>query len=323
MTVERARPWLALSGGVGGAKLALGLAHVLEDPTRLMIAANVGDDFEHLGLAICPDIDTLMYTLAGLANTETGWGRAGETNTFMTALAEIGGETWFHLGDGDLATHVERTRCLRSGETLSAVTALLCARLGIVPVIVPMSDDQVRTIIETESGDLGLQHYFVQEKCEPVITGFRYEGAGDAAAHPLILERLVDPTLGAVILCPSNPYISINPILALPPLRKAVVESAAPVIAVSPVVGGRALKGPTVKMMAELGNEASAAGVARHYGELLDGFVVDVTDSGTVDAIAAMGVEILVTSTVMNDLDDRIALASAVLEFAERLRKPA
>ena len=323
MTPERSCPWLALSGGVGGAKLALGLAHVLEDSSRLMIAANVGDDFEHLGLAICPDIDTLMYTLAGLANAETGWGRAGETNTFMAALAEIGGETWFHLGDGDLATHVERTRCLRSGETLSAVTAVLCARLGIAPGIVPMSDDQVRTIVETESGDLGLQDYFVREKCEPVINGFRYEGAGDAAAHPLILKRLVDPTLGGVILCPSNPYISIDPILALPPLRKALVESAAPVIAVSPVVGGRALKGPTVKMMAELGNEASAVGVARHYGDLLDGFVVDDVDAGAVDAIAAIGVETLVTPTVMNDLDDRMALASAVLEFAERLRKPA
>tara|TARA_B100000686_G_scaffold284412_1_gene307939 strand:+ start:941 stop:1807 length:867 start_codon:yes stop_codon:yes gene_type:complete len=288
-----------------------------------MIAANVGDDFEHLSLAICPDIDTLMYTLAGIANAGTGWGRAGETNTFMTALAEIGGETWFHLGDGDLATHVERTRCLRSGETLSAVTALLCARLGIAPVIVPMSDDQVRTIVETESGDLGLQQYFVREKCEPAIKGFRYEGAGDAAAHPLILERLEDPTLGAVILCPSNPYISIDPILALPPLRKAIAESAAPVIAVSPVVGGRALKGPTVKMMAELGNETSAVGVARHYCDLLDGFVVDDVDAGAVDAIAAIGLETLVTPIVMNDLDDRMALASAVLEFAERLRKPA
>ncbi len=315
--------WLALSGGVGGAKLALGLSHALDDPSRLMIAANIGDDFEHLGLTICPDIDTLMYTLAGLANPETGWGRGEETTTFMTALAALGGETWFHLGDGDLATHVERTRRLRSGESLSAVTASLCARLGIAAAIVPMSDDRVHTVVETEAVDLGLQHYFVRDKCQPIVRGFRYEGGGDAAAHPLILQRLADPMLGAVIICPSNPYISVGPILAIPALRRAIADSAAPVVAVSPLVGGRALKGPTVKMMTELGIEASAASIARHYGNLLDGLVIDDADAGEAVAIGETGVDTLVTPTVMHDLEDRIALARAVFEFVEQLRENA
>lgn len=313
--------WLALSGGVGGAKLALGLVHALDDPSRLTIAANVGDDFEHLGLTICPDIDTLMYTLSGLANPRTGWGRAAETATFMGALAALGGETWFHLGDGDLATHVERTRRLHGGETLSAVTASLCARLGIAAAIVPASDDPVRTVVETEEGDLGLQHYFVREACRPAVRGFRYEGGSAAAAQPRLLERLADTRLGAVVICPSNPYISIDPILAIPALREAIAASAAPVVAVSPLVGGRALKGPTAKMMAELGVETAAASIARHYGGLLDGFVIDRADTGEAAAIAATGVETLVAPTVMRDLEDRIALARAVLGFARRLRR--
>lgn len=320
LAAPAAPTWLALSGGVGGAKLALGLARALDDPSRLTIAANVGDDFEHLGLAICPDIDTLMYTLAGLANPETGWGRAGETATFMAALAALGGETWFHLGDGDLATHVERTRRLRGGETLAAVTAALCARLGIAAAIVPASDDPVRTVVETEVGDLDLQHYFVREACRPAVRGFRYEGAGAATAQPRLLERLADPALAAVVICPSNPYISIDPILAVPALRAAIAASAAPVVAVSPLVGGRALKGPTAKMMAELGVEPAAASIARHYGGLLDGFVIDRADAGEAAAIAATGVETLVAPTVMRDLPDRIALARAVLAFARRLR---
>ena len=316
---ESSQTWLAISGGVGGAKLALGLVHAIEDPAQLMIAANTGDDFEHLGLSICPDIDTLMYTLAGLNNPETGWGRAGETATFMTALAALGGETWFHLGDGDLATHVARSHRLAAGETLSAVTAALAQRLGIRCDIVPMTDDVVRTIVETEHGDLELQHYFVREQCTPCVLGFRYAGCGDAVAHPRILERLDDANLVAIIICPSNPYISIDPILAIPGLRRAIEGSAAPVIAVSPIVGGRALKGPTAKMMVERGVEPSAASVARHYGALLDGFVIDAVDQAEAAGIAETGAEVVVAKTVMNDLGDRIALARDVLAFAERL----
>ena len=316
---ESSQTWLAISGGVGGAKLALGLVHAIEDPAQLMIAANTGDDFEHLGLSICPDIDTLMYTLAGLNNPETGWGRAGETETFMTALAALGGETWFHLGDGDLATHVARSHRLAAGETLSAITAALAQRLGIRCDIVPMTDDVVRTIVETERGDLGLQHYFVREQCAPRVLGFRYAGCGDAVANPRILERLDDANLGAIIICPSNPYISIDPILAIPGLRRVIADSAAPVIAVSPIVGGRALKGPTAKMMVERGVEPSAASVARHYGELLDGFVIDAVDEAEAAGIAETGAEVIVAKTVMDDLGDRIALARDVLAFAERL----
>ncbi len=319
ISTQDGRVWLALSGGVGGAKLALGLVHALDDPTALMIAANTGDDFEHLGLSICPDIDTLMYTLAGLNNRETGWGRTGETTTFMDALAALGGETWFHLGDGDLATHVERTRRLGAGEKLSAVTSALTQRLGIDADIVPMSDDFVRTIVETDHEDLGLQQYFVREKCQPAVRGFRYEGCADAHPHSRVLERLVDPNLGAIVVCPSNPYISIDPILALPGLRRVIIDSGAPVIAVSPIVGGHALKGPTAKMMRELGAEASAAGVAAHYGDLLDGFIVDATDEAEAAAIVASGTDVHVAQTIMNDLDDRIALAHEVLAYADHL----
>ena len=319
---ENAQTWLALSGGVGGAKLALGLMCALDNPARLMIAANTGDDFEHLELSICPDIDTLMYTLAGLNNPETGWGRAGETATFMTALAALGGETWFHLGDGDLATHVERTRRLHAGEPLSEITRALVERLGIGCDIVPMTDDVVRTIVETEQGDLGLQHYFVRERCEPRVLGFRYTGCGDATANPRILERLADPNLGGVIICPSNPYISIDPILAIPGLRRAIEDSPAPVIAVSPIVGGRALKGPTAKMMLELGIEPGVVSVARHYGDLLDGLIIDEADTSEVATISAPGLDVVATKTVMTDLDDRISLAKEALAFAGRLGSP-
>ena len=237
----------------------------------------------------------------------------------MTALAALGGETWFHLGDGDLATHVARSHRLAAGETLSAVTAALAQRLGIRCDIVPMTDDVVHTIVETERGDLGLQHYFVREQCTPRVLGFRYAGCGDAVANPRILERLDDANLGAIIICPSNHYISIDPILAIPGLRRAIADSAAPVIAVSPIVGGRALKGPMAKMMVERGVEPSAASVARHYGELLDGFVIDAVDQAEAAGIADTGAEIIVAKTVMNDLGDRIALARDVLAFAERL----
>ena len=313
------RVWLALSGGVGGAKLALGLVHALDDPQGLMIAANTGDDFEHLGLSICPDIDTLMYTLAGLNNPETGWGRAGETDTFMTALAALGGETWFHLGDGDLATHLVRTHRQQMGDSLSDITTALTRQVGITADIVPMTDDPVRTIVETDHGDLGLQSYFVREKCAPAVCGFRFEGCGDARPHARILERLADPDLGAIIICPSNPYISIDPILALPGLRNAIAEATAPVIAVSPIVGGEALKGPTAKMMRELGVDPSVASIAKHYGDLLNGLVVDIADEAAAAELAGPRLDVVVTKTVMADLDDRIALANQVLTLAATL----
>ena len=308
---------VALSGGVGGAKLALGLAHVM-DPARLLVVANTGDDFEHLGLHVSPDLDTLTYTMAGLANAETGWGRAGETWTFMAALEALGGETWFKLGDGDLATHVERTRRLRAGETLGAITADLSARLGIQARIVPMSDDPVRTIIETKDGEsLAFQHYFVRLGCAPQVAAIRFQGAERARPDPVMLAALSEAEV--VVICPSNPLISIDPILAVPALEAAIKAASAPVVAVSPIVGGRALKGPTAKMMGELGMAVSADAVAGHYGDLLDGFVLDTADAALADSVRRLGIEVLVADTVMTSLDDRRALARRVLDFATRL----
>jgi LPPG:FO 2-phospho-L-lactate transferase len=309
------RPVLALSGGVGGAKLALGLSRVLP-PGALTVVANTGDDFEHLGLHVAPDLDTLTYALAGLDNPETGWGRRDETWSFMAALKELGGETWFRLGDRDLAMHVERTRRLRSGETLSAITAELTRRLGIGSRILPMSDDPVRTQVQTRDGVLDFQRYFVGLQCAPQVTGFIFAGANTAAAHPDFLAALRHPGLRAVIICPSNPFISIDPILALPGLREALAAAAAPVIAVSPIIAGRAVKGPTAKMMTELGLTVDPLTVAAHYRGLIDGYVMDDADS---QMSAMLDLPVETTRTLMQTLADREALARAVLDFADRI----
>ncbi len=307
---------VALSGGIGGAKLALGLSRVLPGD-ELLIVANTGDDFEHLGLSISPDLDTLMYTLAGVANPETGWGRRDETWSFMAALQEFGGETWFRLGDHDLATHVERTRRLRAGETLSAVTADLCRRLGVAARILPMSDDPVRTRVLTEAGWIDFQDYFVRQQCRPATRQLAFAGADAARAHPDFLSALKRRDLRGVVICPSNPFISVEPILSLAGVRDALVSCAAPVIAVSPIIGGRAVKGPTAKMMAELGLEVSAASVAQRYADLLDGYVVDHEDARSVENIAT---RVFLASTLMSTLNDREALARIVLAAADEPR---
>jgi LPPG:FO 2-phospho-L-lactate transferase len=319
MRAQSNGPVLALSGGVGGAKLALGLSRFMA-PERLTIVANTGDDFVHLGLHVSPDIDTLVYTLSGLANTELGWGRAGETWAFMAALKALGGETWFQLGDGDLAMHVERGRRLAAGESLGAITADLSARLGITAAILPMSDDPVRTIVETPDGPLDFQHYFVRERCAPTVTGFRFQGVETAQAQPGFLDALNDPDLAAVIICPSNPFISIDPILALSGARAALAACPAPKIAVSPIVGGRAIKGPTAKMMGELGMPATAAAVAAHYGDLIDGFVIDQADAATADDLRAASLHVHVTNTIMKSVEDRENLAREVLGFGAKMR---
>ena len=311
---------LALSGGVGGAKLVVGLARLVA-PERLMVVANTGDDFEHLGLHVSPDIDTLVYTLAGLANPATGWGRAGETWAFMVALEALGGETWFQLGDGDLAMHVERSRRLRAGESLSAITADLSARLGVRLRIVPMSDDPVRTVIETADGDLAFQHYFVRDRCEPAVRAIRFAGSEAARPQPRFIDALGDPGLAAVVICPSNPLISIDPILALPEVRDRLAACPTPVVAVSPIVGGRAIKGPTAKMMRDLGVAPQATAVADHYGDLIDGFIVDTEDAALADEIRGRGLAVRVAQTVMASLDDRENLARVVLDFAGELRE--
>jgi LPPG:FO 2-phospho-L-lactate transferase len=310
-------PVLALSGGVGGAKLALGLYRVLP-PDALTIVANTGDDFAHLGLSISPDIDTLLYTLSGQDNLELGWGRRGETWTFMAALEALGGETWFRLGDGDLATHVERTRRLKAGESLSAITDDFRRRLGIAARLLPMSDDPVRTRLHTNKGWLDFQDYFVRLRCEPVISELAFAGAEQAQAHPDFLAALADPELRAVVICPSNPFISIDPILAVPGIRAALCECRAPVIAVSPIIGGKAVKGPTAKMMAELGLPVDAAAVAAHYHDFLDVYIADEEDAA---AVAGVDVPVVLTRTLMQSLADREALARTVLAAADQARK--
>lgn len=308
---------IALSGGIGGAKLALGLARVLP-PEELLVIANTGDDFDHLGLSISPDIDTLVYTLAGLANPELGWGRKDETWSFMETLATLGGETWFRLGDKDLALHVERTLRRARGETLSAITADLASRLGVGPRILPVSDDPVRTRVRTDAGWLDFQDYFVREQCRPVVRELAFQGAAEARAHPEILAALRDPAPRAVIICPSNPFISIEPILAVPDIRAAIRDCSAPVLAVSPIIGGRAVKGPTAKMMAELGFAVTPETVAARYADLLDLYVVDPADRAAPGRGQARRVA---APILMQTLADRETLARIVLSLADEFRR--
>jgi len=306
---------LALSGGIGGAKLTLGLSRVVP-AEQLIVIANTGDDFEHLDLAISPDLDTLMYTLSGLADPDKGWGRRDETWTFMAALGALGGETWFQLGDGDLATHVERTRRLAAGETLSQITADFCRRVGIGPRILPMSDDRVRTKLRCAEGVLDFQDYFVRRRAAPAVHEVIYDGAGSARPQPKFMAALADPHLRAVIVCPSNPFLSVDPILALPGVRARLAACAAPVSAVSPIIGGRAVKGPTAKMMQELGLPVTAAAVGQHYAGLIDGYVIDESET---DDVALPNVCVVKAATLMSSLADREALARAVLSFADEL----
>lgn len=317
--MEEQAPVVALSGGVGGAKLALGLYRVLS-PYQLCVVCNTGDDFEHLGLHVSPDIDTVLYNLAGINNPRAGWGRAGETWEFMGALAELGGETWFRLGDRDLATNVQRTYRLHSGETLTEVTAHFCRRLGVRAHLWPMSDDPVRTQVLTAGGTLPFQVYFVKQACEPAVTGFLFAGAPDAKPNPKLLELLERSRPSGIVICPSNPYISIDPILAVPGLERALRECGSPVIAVSPIVAGAAVKGPTAKMMRELGVPATTAAIARHYGDLLDGLVVDESDATHGDDV---GLPCHVTRTLMTTIEEKMALAREVLAFIARLEREA
>jgi LPPG:FO 2-phospho-L-lactate transferase len=305
---------LALSGGIGGAKLALGLYRVLA-PGALTVVANTGDDFEHLGLSVSPDIDTLLYTLGGIDNQETGWGRRDETWTFMAALETLGGETWFKLGDGDLATHVERTRRLAAGESLSRITEDFRRRLGISARLLPMTDERVRTRPRTDRGWLDFQDYFVRLHTEPVVREIVYAGAADAKANPEFLAALADDRLEAAVICPSNPFLSIDPILSLPGVRDALRNCQAPVVAVSPIIGGQAVKGPTAKIMAELGFPVSAAAVARYYGDILDLYIADESDA---NELSGLDIPVRVTNTLMSTLADRDALAAAVLTAARR-----
>jgi LPPG:FO 2-phospho-L-lactate transferase len=307
---------LALAGGVGGGKLARGLAGVLA-PDELTIVVNTADDFVHLGLHICPDIDSVLYALADRNDPERGWGLTGESWNFMDALGHLGGETWFRLGDRDLATHVMRTQALATGHTLSQVTAMLAQRFGIAHAVAPMSDRPVRSIVDTDEGALAFQDYFVHRQCRPAFRGVRFEGASDNAPSPAFQAAL--ERADALIITPSNPFVSIDPILALPGVRDALLRFEGPKVAVSPIVGGEAIKGPLAKMMRERGIEPSPLGVATHYGRLVDGWVIDRADSEIAPKLEALGRRIHVCDTIMRTLADKTRLAHAAIDFARAL----
>jgi LPPG:FO 2-phospho-L-lactate transferase len=302
----------ALAGGVGGAKLAQGLARLLP-PGNLTIIVNTADDFEHLGLRICPDLDTVCYTLAGISSRQTGWGRANESWNTITALGQLGGPAWFRIGDRDLATHLERTRRLHRGEPLSQVVREFSDAWGIEHLILPMTDSPVATIVRTNEGDLAFQEYFVHRECRPRVHGFEFLGIDAALPAPGVVEALT--SADAIIICPSNPWVSIAPILAVPFIRSLVAGGKA--VAVSPIVGGRALRGPAAKMYSEMGMKPSALAVATQYQDLVGGFVMDHGDVELTEAIRELGMQTLVCSTVMHSLRDRRQLAGDVLDFLQ------
>ena len=308
---------VALCGGVGGAKLAHGLSLALAaEPDSLSIIVNTGDDFRHLGLSIAPDLDSVLYALAGLSDPVRGWGRREETWRFMEALRGLGGESWFQLGDSDLAVHVERSWRLAQGATLTEVTAHLCQALGITARVLPMSDDPVRTRVLTPEGWLDFQDYFVRRQCQPAVREFMFSGAESARPQPEALAALQRRDLRAIVICPSNPFVSVEPILAVPGIRLALQQAEAPVVAVTPIIGGKAIKGPAAKMMTELGLDVSPAAVARRYAGLIDGFVVDQTDPVPE---ALPGVTFVQAATLMSSVEDRLGLARAVLRAADTL----
>lgn len=301
---------VAFAGGVGGAKLAHGLAQILS-PEELTIIVNTGDDFEHLGLSISPDLDTVCYTLGGLANPETGWGRVNETWNTIANVERLGGPAWFRLGDQDIATHLERTRRLKAGQPLSQITRDFCKAWGIQHAVLPMSDSPVRTMVDTDEGELAFQEYFVHRLCEPRVKGFRFDGVEAAVPAPGAVDAL--DAADAIIFCPSNPWVSIDPILHV------IKKVNKPVVAVSPIIGGKTVKGPAAKMYTELGITPSALAVAKHYRTILTGFVLDNADAAIENDIKDLNVKTLVTDTLMNHLTERTRLANDVLNFTGSL----
>ena len=310
---------VALAGGVGGAKLASGLQAALE-PGDLTLVVNTADDFDLYGLRICPDLDTAMYTLSGIVNPSTGWGVASESFNALGMMVRFGESAWFKLGDKDFATHILRTARLYAGETLTRVTADLSRSLGVQSTILPMCDEPVATVIETPDGHLEFQEYFVRRGQSDEVLGARFKGIEEARPSEAVVEALAGADL--VIFCPSNPIVSIGPILAVPGMREALTASPAPRVAVSPIVGGRALKGPADRMLDSLGHEVSATGVARIYEGLVDGMVVDDEDGDERDFIEGLGMRVLATDAVMRDGADRARLAREVLEFGGGLGGP-
>ena len=310
--------FIALSGGVGGAKLVAGLAQVLPAES-LVVAVNVGDDFEHLGLTICPDLDTVLYTLAGLVHPQQGWGRAAESWGVLDELKRLQGDHWFALGDRDIAMHLLRRQLLDQGLTLSGASAELARRLGVGLSVVPVSDQRVRTMVITDRGRLAFQDYFVRLRCEPVVRSLDFDGAASASLSPTVRAALESEQLGGVILCPSNPYLSVAPMLAIAELRERLCTLNVPVVAVSPIVAGEAIKGPTAKIMRELGVQPSAGVVAELYADFIDAVIVDSADA----ALAATDTRFVVAPTVMKTHEQKAALARDCLALLETLRAKA
>lgn len=307
---------LAITGGVGGAKLALGLADEVS-AAQLNLLVNTGDDFEHLGLQISPDIDTLLYTLAGLSNQSLGWGVEGESWNTMDALERLGGETWFRLGDRDLATHLWRTQALANGANFLQMIDTLAQRLGVDCNVHPMSEDPVRTTLSTAEGELSFQHYFVKRQCQPSVSAIHFKGIEAARPNPAVMQLLMSNTPAAIVICPSNPFLSVDPILQIPGMWQALRDCSAPVIAVSPIVAGMAIKGPAAKMMQELELPVSALAVATYYSErypgLLSGFVIDNSDASLQTEIGDLGMDVTVTNTIMRSRQEKQQLAQTVL----------
>tara|TARA_A100000164_G_scaffold376965_1_gene415119 strand:+ start:710 stop:1687 length:978 start_codon:yes stop_codon:yes gene_type:complete len=305
-----------LSGGVGGAKLVLGLSQVLNNDDFMTIV-NTGDDFVHLGLKICPDIDTIIYTLAELVDQERGWGLKDESWNFLEKTKLLGGESWFNLGDKDLATHVHRTQRLAKGEDLTSITKNLASSFGVEAKIVPMTNDLVSTVVETREGDLAFQHYFVRDRCLPIVKRFRFEGIKSSVINPSIKEYGEENNKSAVLLAPSNPFVSIDPIIGVPGMTEELVTMKGPKIAISPIINSKAIKGPAAKMMQELGIPSTSIEVANHYKGLIDAIVIDHADAALSEKIEDMGIKVFVTNTVMHSLKEKITLANECLNFIE------
>ncbi len=313
-----AKKVLALTGGVGGAKLGLGLTHCLA-PEALTFVVNTGDDFEHLGLPISPDLDTLLYTLAGEANAAQGWGREGESWTTLETLRALGGAAWFQLGDRDLALHLRRRELLDQGARLTEATAALAQAFKVPQRLLPMSDNPVRTQVTTDQGVLPFQEYFVRERCAPAVSAITYAGAEAASLSPELTSAFADPALSLIVLCPSNPFLSVAPLLAIPGLRRALAARRVPAVAICPLVGGAAVKGPTAKLMDELAMAKTPAAIARYYEGIIDGLILDQRDAAHAEAVRKTGVTPDVAPTLMLTLADKVALAEHTLRFGEAL----
>ncbi len=311
-----AAPVVTIAGGVGAAKFLRGLVAARGDAAASDVAVvNVADDFVLHGLSISPDLDTCTYTLAGDVNPETGWGRRGETWTVMDELAELGGETWFRLGDRDLAVHLYRTHRRGQGATLTEITAELTAAIGVPTRLLPVSDDPIETrVVVADEGEIGFQDYFVGRQHGVVVEELRFAGAEHAAPGPEILSTIASAE--AVMIAPSNPLVSVGPVLAVPGVRPAIVDRREQTVAVSPIVGGAALKGPADRMLRELGHEASVVGVARLYRDLAATLVIDDADAALAADVEAAGMRCVVTNTIMSDVEVTAALARTCLDAA-------